>query len=91
MKKNSRVIWVLGLLFLMAIFVMEAPGEGRVKISWHRKADMPEARRNLKIAAVGDKIYALGGYAQPYRTREKGNFCYDIKGDTWSVKSALSE
>jgi len=61
----------------------------KYKILWVKKADMPEARRNLKIAAVNNNIFALGGYAQPLKGREKGNFCYDIKTDTWSVKSDM--
>jgi N-acetylneuraminic acid mutarotase len=61
----------------------------KCKIHWQRKADMPEARRNLKIAAVGNKIFALGGYAEPHKGGEKGNFCYDIERDTWSVKSDM--
>jgi len=62
---------------------------GNTRIHWQRKADMPEARRNLKIAAVGNEIFALGGYAQPHKGREQGNFCYDIKSDTWSVKKDM--
>ncbi len=62
---------------------------GSTRIHWQRKADMPEARRNLKIAAVGNEIFALGGYAQPHKGREQGNFCYDIKSDTWSVKKDM--
>ena len=50
---------------------------------------MPEARRNLKVAAIDDKLYALGGYAEPFQGLEKGNFCYDTAHDTWSVKADM--
>lgn len=63
--------------------------EGRYEIQWEQRADMPEARRNLKAVALGNRIYAMGGYAQPHRGLENALFCYDIKTDAWSTRSPM--
>lgn len=90
MRKEVYLIPVFCLIFAVSGNSFRLNGNGvQYKIRWERKADMPEARRNLKAAAVGNKIYALGGYSQPHKGREKGNFCYDIKSDTWSVKAEM--
>lgn len=88
MRKLTIFIIVYGFLF---IFFGYARGQNKMRynIFWERKADMPEARRNLKAVSVGNKIFALGGYAQPSKGGEKGNFCYAIKSNSWSVKTDM--
>ncbi len=60
-----------------------------ITIEWKKLADLPEARRNLKVVGAGHRISALGGYAQPNKGPESSHYIYDIKENKWSVKSEM--
>jgi hypothetical protein len=57
--------------------------------TWVRKADMPTARLMLACAAVGGKIYAIGGdlnfVSSPLKIVEE----YDPATDTWTRKADM--
>lgn len=47
---------------------------------WARRADLPEARAGLALAAVGDALYSIGGQGgEPGRI-----YRYDTAADAWS-------
>ena len=57
--------------------------------TWRRRADMPTARLSFAVAAVGGKIYAIGGRTlvdrQIFATVEE----YDPVTDTWITKTPI--
>ncbi len=52
--------------------------------TWTRKADVPVAMQNLALAAVGGKIYAIGG--DPIRNT---NYVYTPETNIWNVLSPM--
>lgn len=60
---------------------------------WFSKTPMPVIQSEFAIATYQDKIYILGG-ANTFPTGDsyysKTNQVYDVKNDTWEIKTALS-
>jgi len=54
--------------------------------SWTVKAAMPTARYYLAAAAVGGKLYAVGGYDTGYLTKNEE---YDPVSNTWLTKAVM--
>jgi N-acetylneuraminic acid mutarotase len=58
--------------------------------SWATLTAMPTARNNLGVAALDDKIYAIGG-CTPGGTALDANEMYDIATDAWIIKQAMPQ
>lgn len=60
---------------------------------WFSKTSMPVLQSGFAIATYQDKIYLLGG-SNTFPTGDsyysKTNQVYDVKNDTWEIKTALS-
>ena len=68
--------------FPLTVFAQES-SEG-----WERLTDMPQVRSEMAAAAIGDKVYVMGGL------NSKGEatntvFIYDIKEDIWSLGTPM--
>lgn len=57
-----------------------------VEVSWETKASMPTPRYDLGVAAVGGKLYAIGGSSGSVRT---SNEVYDPATDRWTARAPL--
>ena len=61
--------------------------------AWSIKAPMPTARAGLGLAAVNNKIYAIGGrgWARWYETSERATVeQYDPSTDAWQARTSMS-
>jgi hypothetical protein len=55
---------------------------------WDRMANMPEGRRNMQTARLGDTIYAIGGMSANDYTSTRGTvWKYSVLGNTWTVSA----
>ena len=53
--------------------------------AWSRMANMPEGRRNVMSARVGDTIYVIGGMSANDYTSTRGTvWKYSVLGNTWT-------
>jgi len=61
--------------------------------TWKSRASMPTARNHFLTAAVGDKIYAIGGrLGSTFITRSSNtevNEEYDVAQDVWRTRAAM--
>jgi N-acetylneuraminic acid mutarotase len=61
--------------------------------SWRPRATMPTARNHFMTAAVGDKIYTIGGrLGSTFITRSSNTEVveeYDVAQDLWTTKAAM--
>jgi N-acetylneuraminic acid mutarotase len=61
---------------------------------WETVAPLPDARGDLACAAMGGKIYVVGGYHDPTWDATKGfkdsMFVYDVASNSWSTKASMS-
>merc|ERR1719359_1829762 len=62
--------------------------------SWETVMPLPDARGDLACAAMGGKIYVVGGYHDPTWDATKGfkdsMFVYDVASNSWSTKASMS-
>jgi len=87
---GKSVALLLVLFFLTASCIAVNPAISSTEIvenSWVSKAPMLQARYGLGMAAVNNKIYAIGGYAENgvVGTNEE----YDPATDTWTYKTSM--
>ena len=57
--------------------------------TWSLKASLPASRALLGAAAVGGKIYAIGGYSADPNGNGSTNDAYDISADSWTQKTQM--
>jgi hypothetical protein len=96
MRKSAAVMLVLAFLTASSLMVAK-PAFSSADVtedSWVAKAPMHEARWDLSVAVVNDRIYAIGGLTQkgapPYTGGVVGiNEEYDPATDTWSFKAPM--
>jgi len=81
--------FVANLLIVLSFSSFAFGQNVEIPIKWKKLADLPEARRNLKVISAGHQIFALGGYAQPNNGPENSHFAYHLKEHQWSVKSNM--
>ena len=79
---NLSIMLILSLT-LMAPFVIQ-PAQASEDF-WTTKAPMHTARTLLGVAAVNDKIYAIGGYPGRLNVTEE----YNPTTNTWTTKAAM--
>ena len=61
-----------------------APIDQSAAGTWARHAPLPTARQEVAVAALGERIYVIGGFgaaAEPVATVE----AYDVATDTWTA------
>ena len=95
--KASRRRWILALALLAAAPVVAGEALAQSGGSWQTRAPMPTPRRLLAAAAVGGKIYTLGGcgspcFNPPFHTstlEETRVEVYDPTSDTWAVEGVM--
>jgi hypothetical protein len=84
---KKRFVLVLILITLIVLSVSSLKPASATGDSWVSKAPLPTARRDLGVAVVDNKIYAIGGIS------EKGyaNITeqYDPATDTWTTKAQM--
>ncbi|MGE6629036.1 Kelch repeat-containing protein [Bacillus sp. NPDC077027] len=84
MKKN----------ILLLVFILSAICNPFYKVhaleekGWVSQADLPEPRSHAATAAVGDKIYVIGGYGQKSMATNT-TFVYDSKKNEWSQNADM--
>ena len=90
---HKFLVFVLFLFFISSPFTSVYSSVSTsilIEDSWSTKASMSQARSNLGVVAVDEKIYAIGGY-QPRSFNVVGtNECYDPKKNTWTTLAAMS-
>ena len=77
-------------LFTFILFSILSPfyqAQAVEEKGWVSQADLPEPRSHAATAAVGDKIYVIGGYGKSYATNT--TFVYDSKKNEWSKKADM--
>ncbi|MFQ5966467.1 MAG: Kelch repeat-containing protein [Acidimicrobiia bacterium] len=57
--------------------------------TWTFVADMPAPRHHLMAAALGGKLYAIGGYESNFGTVRDTVWAYEPSSDTWSEVAPL--
>ena len=78
------------LLFTFILFSILSPfyqAQAVEEKGWVSQADLPEPRSHAATAAVGDKIYVIGGYGKSYATNT--TFVYDSKKNEWTKKADM--
>ncbi len=50
---------------------------------------MKEQRSGHRVAVVGKKLYALGGYRGPEDRYSSSVECYDMESDCWSIIGSM--
>ena len=83
MNKRSVMVQIL-VIALILLWVSALKPVGATGDSWLTKAPMPVARRDLGVAAVDNKIYAIGGLPFSNITEQ-----YDPVTDKWTTKSPM--
>jgi N-acetylneuraminic acid mutarotase len=83
-KTASTIILMLFLSFSVPSFLV-FPANA-TEDSWTTLEPIPTARRELGVAVVDGKIYAIGGYNGSYLSN---NEMYDPDTDTWTTKAPL--
>ena len=71
------------LIFSPIVSFAQEPSEG-----WKRLADMPEVRSEMESAAIGDKIYVVGGLNNRGEATNTV-FIYDTKENTWNLGTPM--
>lgn len=56
---------------------------------WTRVADLPVTLHHFGMAALGGKLYAIGGYTRSFSTHSSLVFTYDPSFDRWSTVAPL--
>ncbi len=56
---------------------------------WTRVADLPVTLHHFGLAALGGKLYAIGGYTRSFSTHSAAVFSYDPSNDRWSTVAPL--
>jgi len=85
MKKITTTFAIL-LALSFSISTLYVPIVSAVEDSWATMEPMPTARRELGIAVVDGKIYAIGGYNGSLLGT---NEMYDPTTDTWTTKTPM--
>ncbi len=57
--------------------------------TWTSIAPLPQARNHLGLAALGGKLYAVGGYGQTMRDPNADAWAYDPASDSWAAIAPL--
>ncbi|KAL4445772.1 hypothetical protein ABPG77_008971 [Micractinium sp. CCAP 211/92] len=83
-------LFILGGQFVNNQTISDAVWEFDSLLSTYtRRASMPTPRTRMGAAALGGKIYAVGGYETLDETEgPQGLFVYDIEADEWTVSDA---
>ncbi len=76
----------VGLLVLL-VGLAEAPAAPAATARWERRASMGVPRQEVGVAAIGETLYAVGGFAgsQPSAAVE----AYDVRADRWTAVASL--
>jgi N-acetylneuraminic acid mutarotase len=84
MSKNALLLVIL--VFLTASCLITVKPVCAAEDSWTTKAPMPTARRDVGLAVVRGKIYAIGGWNGSYVA---ANEEYDPATNTWTIKGSM--
>jgi hypothetical protein len=85
-----RGIAVIALLFAGGLMVALAPAQSQTPAgAWTQKAPMPAVRGEVAAAAVGDKLFALGGGVAGKAVPR--NEEYDPVTDRWRPRAPLPQ
>jgi N-acetylneuraminic acid mutarotase len=84
MSKNAPLLVIL--VFLTASCLITVKPVCAAEDSWTTKAPMPTARRDVGLAVVKGKIYAIGGWNGSYVA---ANEEYDPAINTWTTKAPM--
>lgn len=71
---------------LAALFLAACAGRAQIGV-WETRAPFPILATEVSAAAVGDKVYVIGGYLQSGSSTRL--FIYDAFTDTWSEGASL--
>lgn len=70
-------------------------GEDGIKANWTERLPLPVGMAEVGVAAVGDKVYVVGGTEQlengPPRWASTLNMMYDPKRNTWQARAPLPQ
>lgn len=86
MKKNKLTLGVL-LVFSLVISAFSIPLARATEDSWTALEPVPTIRRDLGVASVKGKIYAIGGRSDG--SRLSTNEEYDPATNTWTTKTPM--
>src|SRR5262245_63967740 len=81
-RRGARIAWLVAIVIVTgAIARANAAGH------WERRASMSVPRQEIGLAAVGETLYAVGGFAgsEPSAAVE----AYDTRTDGWSPVAPL--
>jgi N-acetylneuraminic acid mutarotase len=83
---SKSVVLLLVLVLLVATRVISVKPAWAAKGSWASMAPMPTARRDVGLAVVNGKIYAIGGWNGNYVAENEE---YDPATNTWTTKAPM--
>jgi len=65
-----------------------APVDQTASGSWTTRAPMPTARQEVAVAALGDRVFVIGGFG-PNAEASPLVEVYDVAGDRWEPRASL--
>lgn len=94
---TPRLTVIRLILFFSLVSINQASLAESLQGNWNQGASAPSKRTEIAAAAVGGKIYVVGGFSQP-NLRNVLDFAisrdvevYDPAADSWSVTTPLPE